>query len=191
MKARFIFFLSRYSLAFAYLRKYPKIEIQNSKFIRLEVLKLQKLHSVRGRLCWIVLTRDASRKPLKLQQLFLKWPYPPPIFKKKSPRTRCTGCVNLSLVLICISVTGLSPYNRFRPIYNQMLTYPSNDGAILINDQLTNIWEIKCTSKNGCIWKRKSIRIKSKNNKNRWDKIGGYTPVLMFVNSTFFDAQDK
>ena len=72
-----------------------------------------------------------------------------------------------------------------------MLTYPSNDGAILINDQLTNIWEIKCTSKNGCIWKRKSIRIKSKNNKNRWDKIGGYTPVLMFVNSTFFDAQDK
>ena len=98
----------------------------------------------------------------------------------------------LSLVLICISVIGKTPQQNYNlGTWNQILTYPSNDRAILINEHLTKIWKIKCTRKNGCIWKKGSVKIKSKSKKNRFSKIGICVPVPMFVNSTFFDAQDE
>ena len=105
----------------------------------------------------------------------------------------CTkGFYSFGVKCICISVIGKSPFFNARfGSWNHMLTYPSNDHAILINEDNTNIWEMKCTRKNGCIWKKGSVKIKSNKKNNSFSKVGIFVPVPMFVNSTFFDAQDE
>ena len=81
-----------------------------------------------------------------------------------------------------------------------MLTYPSkgflrnDDGAIFINEKITYIWKLKCKKETGCKWIKGSIQVKSKHGeKPYFSKIGNNScmPVPMFVNSSFFNAQDQ
>jgi len=89
------------------------------------------------------------------------------------------------------------PYSGFSS-FDHMLTYPSkgppsnDDGAIFINEKITYIWELKCKKKKGCKWIKGSIQVKSKHGeKPYFSKIGSCMPVPMFVNSSFFNAQDQ